>query len=111
MYYVDPFTYVVQSLFTQTVWDIEVKCATSEVNIVSPPPNQTCGSYMAEFLSSHAGYIRNPDASFNCEYCQYSMGSNYAKTYNINTKYYGWRGVNLALICSFSVWLLTGCLQ
>ncbi|KAJ5758778.1 ABC multidrug transporter [Penicillium odoratum] len=62
MYSFDPFTYVVQSLFTQTVWDVEVKCAKSELNIISPPPNQTCGSYMAEFLSSHADFINNPDA-------------------------------------------------
>lgn len=94
MYYLDPFTYVVQSLFTQTVWDVEVKCATSELSIISPPPNQTCSSYMAEFLSSHAGYINNPNSTSNCEYCQYSMGSDYAKTFNINAKYYGWRGVS-----------------
>jgi ABC-type multidrug transport system ATPase subunit len=105
LYYLDPFTYVVQALFTLTVWDVKVKCAASELSIITPPPNQTCGSYMADFITAHSGYLNNPEALSDCEYCQYSMGSDYAKTFNINSKTYGWRGVSFPR-CAFKLFVL-----
>ncbi|KAI9039876.1 uncharacterized protein KD926_008977 [Aspergillus affinis] len=106
LYFLDPFTYVVQSLFTLTVWDVEVKCTVSGLSIITPPPDQTCGSYMVDFISAHSAYLNNPDARSSCEYFQYSMGSDYAKTFNINAKYYGWRGTGMMAIFVISTYFL-----
>jgi ATP-binding cassette subfamily G (WHITE) protein 2 (SNQ2) len=58
---------------------------------------------MADFLSSNAGYVLDPNNSTSCEYCEYTTGADYLKTMNINERYYGWRGVGVtALFCCSS---------
>jgi len=48
-----------------------------------------------EYLSGHSGYLVNASSTDVCEYCEYSTGGEYAKTFNLNENYYGWRGVSL----------------
>ncbi|OJZ80600.1 hypothetical protein ASPFODRAFT_147512 [Aspergillus luchuensis CBS 106.47] len=104
LYYLDPFTYIVQALFTQTVWNIKVECRPSEMTIITPPPNLTCGAYMADFIASHSGYLNNPEAQVDCEYCQYTTGADYARTFNINANYYGWRGTGITALFVISTY-------
>lgn len=59
-----------------------------------PPPGQTCGVYMADFLGSNDGYLENGNATAACRYCPYETGAEYAKTFNLNEKYYSWRDVS-----------------
>ncbi|KAL4799196.1 ABC-2 type transporter-domain-containing protein [Aspergillus venezuelensis] len=100
IYYLDPFTYLVGGLLTPVLWDVNVTCSDSEYVRFSAPDGQTCGAYMAEFLSSNAGYILNPNATGTCEFCQYSSGADYAKTFNLSERYYGWRDTGItALFC------------
>ncbi|KAL3438203.1 ABC-2 type transporter-domain-containing protein [Aspergillus tetrazonus] len=100
MYYLDPFTYLVGGLLTEVLWDVPVKCLDSEYTTFSAPDGQTCGEYMADFLSSNAGYLRDENATSICEFCQYATGADYARTFNLQEKYYGWRDTGItALFC------------
>ncbi|KAL5049175.1 hypothetical protein BDW71DRAFT_217786 [Aspergillus fruticulosus] len=100
MYYLDPFTYLVGGLLTEVLWDVPVKCLNSEYTTFHAPDGQTCGEYMADFLSSNAGYLRNVNATSTCEFCQYATGADYAKTFNLQERYYGWRDTGItALFC------------
>jgi ABC-type multidrug transport system permease subunit len=94
LYYLDPFTYLVGGLLGEVLWDVKVECVASELVHFAAPANQTCGEYMADFLSSAAGYIVDANSTDTCSFCQYSTGADYAKTFNLGQKYYAWRDVS-----------------
>lgn len=93
LYYLNPFTYLTQSLLEPVVWSLQIQCKNDELTSFQIPDGLTCGEYMAEFLSSNPGYVVNPNDTTSCAYCSYANGSDYLKTLNINGSYTGWRGV------------------
>ncbi|KAL5337204.1 ABC-2 type transporter-domain-containing protein [Aspergillus crustosus] len=100
LYYLDPFTYLVGGLVTPVLWDVKVECNPSEYLQFSSPDGQTCGEYMADFLADNAGYLLDSNSTGTCEFCQYSTGADYARTFNLNEKCYGWRDTGItALFC------------
>lgn len=104
LYWLDPFHYLFGGILTPVIWDVQVECTANELVSFHSPADQTCGEYMADFLSSSPGYLVDPSATSSCQYCPYSRGSEYAKTFNINASYYGWRDVSNP--CPFAVSLL-----
>lgn len=103
LYYLDPFTYLVGGLLGEVLWDVKVECSASELVHFSVPTGETCGEYMADFLSSASGYITDANSTTTCSYCQYSTGADYAKTFNINAKYYSWRDVRYMPTCIHTI--------
>lgn len=100
LYYLDPFTYLVGGLLGEVLWDVKVQCEPSEYIKFSAPSGQSCGEYMADFLSTQAGYLLDPNSTDICSFCQYSTGADYAKTFNLKEKYYSWRDTGItALFC------------
>jgi hypothetical protein len=49
----------------------EITCAPVEYVTVRPPPAQTCQQYLSEFISTTGGYLTNPSATDNCQFCLY----------------------------------------
>ena len=49
----------------------EITCAPVEYVTVRPPLSQTCQQYLGEFISTAGGYITNPSATDNCQFCSY----------------------------------------
>lgn len=96
LYYLDPFTYLVGGLLGEVLWDVEVRCDPSELVRFSAPVGQTCGEYMAAFLAEKPGYLVDGNATM-CEFCQYSTGADYARTFNLKERYYSWRDVSPSL--------------
>ncbi|OLN81927.1 ABC transporter CDR4-like protein 4 [Colletotrichum chlorophyti] len=82
MYRVSPFTYWVAAIAATQLHGRAVTCSESETSIFSPPANQTCGEYLADYLQTAPGQLQNPDATDACRYCsltnadQYLAGSN-----------------------------------
>ncbi|KAK1480397.1 multidrug resistance protein CDR1 [Colletotrichum cuscutae] len=100
LYWLDPFTYLIQGMLEPVVWDVKVHCKPNELTHIPLPGNSTCGEYLADFLSSEPGYVADPGNSTMCAYCPYSTGADYMRTMNINDSSYGWRGVGItALFC------------
>lgn len=95
LYYLDPFKYLVGGLFGTVIWDVQVKCKPQELTSFDPPSGLTCGEYMSDFLASNNGYLENMNATSQCQYCPYSTGAEYAKTFNLNEEYYAWRDVRV----------------
>jgi len=75
MYYVSPVTYLIGGTLSAVLADVPVVCAPEELVMYSPPGGQTCGSYSADFLNTAIGYLVNPDATSNCQYCSLSTAS------------------------------------
>jgi len=88
-----------------------VQCEQSETARFDAPPGQTCGFYANAFAQSAGGYLLNPAATSDCQYCPYIVGDQYLTSLNI---WYAdkWRdfGIFLAFVCSnwalvyFFVW-------
>lgn len=93
LYYLDPFTYLVGGLLGEVLWDVKVRCEPEELVRFAAPVGQTCGEYMAAFLAE-AGHLVDENATV-CEFCPYSTGADYARTFNLKGKYYSWRDVSL----------------
>ncbi|KAF2398607.1 putative ABC multidrug transporter [Trichodelitschia bisporula] len=112
MYYLDPFTYLVGGLLTQLLWDTPVKCAARELTRIPLPGNATCGEYMHDFVGMAGGYVVDAAATGACEYCQYSVGKEFAMQANLKEKYYAWRDTGItALFCISSYMLVFGMMK
>lgn len=95
MYYINPFNYLIGGLVNTVLWDVEVECNPEEYGVFSPPAGQTCEAYMQPFLQQNPGYLRNPQANANCEYCPYSRGDQYLQTLNLGNRSDGWRDIGI----------------
>lgn len=61
-----------------------VKCKPDEFVVFNPPTNQTCSTWAQDFVDVFGGYIANPSASSNCQYCQFAVGDQFFEPLNIS---------------------------
>ncbi|KAI9214566.1 hypothetical protein DS838_000516 [Geotrichum bryndzae] len=83
MYKVSPHTYFVQSLLGVVMLDRKVECDVGEFSYFQPPSSLTCQEFAGPFVQRVGGYLQNPNATNDCAYCRYSIGSEYLATINI----------------------------
>lgn len=69
MYRVSPFTYWVGGMVSTLLHGRNVVCSPTELSRFSPPAEQTCGEYLADFLQTAPGVLQNPEATDECNYC------------------------------------------
>lgn len=105
MYWVNPSTWWISGVLAATLNDIPVQCTASEAAHFNPQPSQTCIEYAGAFAESAGGYLRNPQATMDCQYCQYSVGNQYLASLNIDAAD-KWRDFGIFLIFVFSNWFL-----
>ncbi|KAH7400176.1 ABC-2 type transporter-domain-containing protein [Cadophora sp. MPI-SDFR-AT-0126] len=72
MYRVSPFTYLVSGILSTSLTNVPVECSEIELLHFDPLPEQTCGTYMSDYLQTAGGYVTNPDATSSCAYCPLS---------------------------------------
>jgi ABC-type multidrug transport system permease subunit len=46
-----------------------INCADKELVTLEPPSGQTCGGYMAQYITNRGGYLTNSDATSHCRFC------------------------------------------
>lgn len=105
MYYVNPSTYWIGGVIAATLDGIPVQCAVEETAQINVPAGQTCQSYAGAYATSAGGYLLNPGATADCQYCPYSTGTQYMATLNIypDDK---WRYFGIFLAFCISNWAL-----
>lgn len=69
MYRVSPFSYLVSAMLSTGLANTDVTCSNVEYVVFNPPSGQTCGTYMADYVSSVGGYMLDPGATADCQYC------------------------------------------
>lgn len=74
IYWLNPYTYLIQGLVAQIFYAVKVECKSDELATFTPPPGSTCGAYMEDFLASNPGYLVDPQAINSCQYCKYNTG-------------------------------------
>lgn len=100
----NPFNYLMGSLLTFSIFDVEVNCAENEFAVFDTPNNQTCAQYLSDYMlgmGSRTNLV-NPDATSGCRVCQYRMGSDYLATINLGEYYDGWRDAGIVVIFAIS---------
>jgi ABC-type multidrug transport system permease subunit len=97
MYYVSPFTYLASGLLSTGVANTKIVCASNEYVKFLPPAGQSCGSYMASYISSSGGYLIGPNSTEHCEFCQLSNTNEYLSTVNIRYED-RWRNLGIVLV-------------
>lgn len=94
-------------MLTFGIWNAKVTCNPDEFAFFDPS-NGTCKDYLADYMAGigSAVNLTNPEATSQCQVCQYTRGSNYLKTLNINGYYYGWRDAGICVIFAISGYAL-----
>ncbi|TKA48943.1 hypothetical protein B0A54_01019 [Friedmanniomyces endolithicus] len=72
IFIVSPFTYLVEGMLSVGVANTQVACAANEFVTFRPPAGQTCSAYMQQYISAAGGYLQDPSATSECNYCTYS---------------------------------------
>lgn len=104
-YYVNPSTYWIGGILAATLDGQPVLCDVSETARFDAPRGQTCAEYAGAFANSTGGYLLNPSASADCQYCPYSNGNQYLETLNIHAGE-KWRDFGIFLAFCISNWAL-----
>ncbi|RMZ11184.1 hypothetical protein D0864_01061 [Hortaea werneckii] len=105
MYWVNPSTYWIGGVLAATLHGLPVECTEEETAKFDAPPGQTCSQYAGAFAEQAGGYLLNPQATSNCEYCQYSSGDQYLASLNIDASE-KWRDFGIFLVFVFTNWFL-----
>ncbi|KAH8812853.1 ATP-binding cassette transporter [Xylogone sp. PMI_703] len=85
LYRVSPLSYFVSAILSTGLANVEVTCASNEFTSFSPPDGQTCGEYMANYISRAGGYLLEPNATTECNFCKIKETNVYLAT--INSEY------------------------
>ncbi|XHF96820.1 hypothetical protein AWENTII_000437 [Aspergillus wentii] len=85
MYYVNPVTWWLRGVLSSTFPSVQITCDPSEATSFKAPPGQTCQDYAGDFVkNAGAGYLLDPNAMSDCQYCPYSNGTEYMQNLNVH---------------------------
>lgn len=98
MYRVSPFTYIIGSMLATGVANHEVTCASLEMLQFAPPAGETCGAYMADYMSMAGGTLFDANATDMCQFCSLSNTNVFLSSVNID---YNERWRNLGLVWAY----------
>ncbi|CAK1367877.1 ABC transporter CDR4 [Cercospora beticola] len=77
MYRTSPMTYLISSIAITMLHQRPIECSSSEINVFQPPAGQTCGEYMADYMTTANGVLQNPQATSDCGYCSLTTADQY----------------------------------
>ncbi|KAK0634251.1 ABC transporter PeaB1 [Bombardia bombarda] len=76
-YKVSPLFYLSEGIMSDVLYDLNIDCDVSETSLFQPPNGTTCMQYASDFLEAATGYLLNPEALVDCQYCRYRNGQSY----------------------------------
>jgi len=98
MYRVSPLTYLVNGMVATGLAGKAIECSPTEVSVFPPPAGQTCGQYLAAYLQTAPGTLRNPMSTTSCEYCSLSNTDQLLASDNI---FYTQRWRNFGIVFAY----------
>lgn len=71
MYYLSPFTYIVEGMLVTGLANTKVVCSSIELSTFNPRPGQTCYEYMAPYIGTKGGYLQEgtQNNTQDCKFC------------------------------------------
>ncbi|KAG8892920.1 hypothetical protein FRC01_013877, partial [Tulasnella sp. 417] len=98
LYELSPFTRVVAGLVVTELQGLEITCREDEFAVFDPPAGQTCEAWADTFVNTFGGYLQNPNATSNCQYCQFKVGNEFFNGLNMH---YDNRWRDLGIVFAF----------
>lgn len=98
MYRVSPYTYLIEGVAGNALGGEQVECSGVEYALIDPPSGQTCSQFLGSYISANGGYIADPSATSQCQFCQYRTADEYLGN-NFNIQYsHRWRNVGIFIV-------------
>ena len=94
---------MVGGILTTGVANVNVVCKAREFVHVDPPPGQTCGQFLAEFIELAGISVNNPDATSACDICEISSTNAYLGALGVR---YGYRWRDWVIFMAYPVFNL-----
>ena len=95
MYRLSPYTYLIEALLGQALGKLPIECSPVELVTIQPPGGQSCEAYMSPYISFAGGYLANPNATSDCQYCSFSTTDAFLST-SFNIFYSNhWRDIGI----------------
>jgi len=107
MYRLSPFTYLLSGLLSTGLANNKIVCSSIEYVTFNPPPNQTCGRYMQDYIATSGGYLTNAAATKNCNFCTASDTNVYLASLSSQ---YSTRWRNFGIMWAFIIFNIFGAL-
>jgi ATP-binding cassette subfamily G (WHITE) protein 2 (SNQ2) len=122
MYYLSPFTYVIEGLLGQgeslhhvslperladvlpALGNQLITCMSTELVTIEPPSGMSCSAYMDPYIAFAGGYLADPNATAPCAYCPFRTTDAYM-LFKFNVSYgHHWRDLIIVLgVAGFNV--------
>jgi ATP-binding cassette subfamily G (WHITE) protein 2 (PDR) len=100
MYRLSPYTYLVSAILSIGIANTAVKCSPLEILHFETLPNITCGAYMASYIEQLGGYLNNPNATTECEFCVIADTNTFLSSVGVD---YGDRWRNFGILWGYVV--------
>ncbi|MCJ1461610.1 hypothetical protein MMC07_000207 [Pseudocyphellaria aurata] len=100
MYYLSPFTYLVEGMLVTALGRAKVVCSDIEYKHFDPPSGQTCQQYMADYFQRVDGYLQQgtENSTTDCSVC---LSSNTDTVLASLSGYYSHRWRNFGILWAF----------
>nr|A0A2U8U2K9.1 RecName: Full=ABC transporter asL7; AltName: Full=Xenovulene A biosynthesis cluster protein L7 [Sarocladium sp. 'schorii']AWM95783.1 ABC transporter [Sarocladium sp. 'schorii'] len=95
LYRASPLSYLVSSMLSAGIANVEVTCAANEYTIIDPPMGQTCYEYLRNEINTIGGYLLDNNATENCKFCKLKYSNVFLSEIEIE---YGTRWRNFGII-------------
>ncbi|PQE26852.1 ABC transporter CDR4 protein [Rutstroemia sp. NJR-2017a BVV2] len=105
MYRVSPFTYLVSGMMATGLANTKVVCSSIEYLHFNPPSSKTCAQYLDPYIKLTGGYLNNPNATTDCEFCSVSDTNVFLAAVN---SHYSERWRNWGILWVFIIFNVAG---
>jgi ATP-binding cassette subfamily G (WHITE) protein 2 (SNQ2) len=104
MYYLSPFTYLIEGLLGQALGNQPITCTSAELVTIEAPSGMSCSAYMDPYIALAGGYLADPNATAACAFCPFQTTDAYMQ-FNFNVSYgHHWRDLSVVLgVTGFNV--------
>jgi ABC-type multidrug transport system permease subunit len=90
--------YLVSGIIATGLANTDVVCAANEYVRFNPVGGQNCGDYVRQYTQTFGGYVANPTASTDCQFCSISSTNTFLAAVNAN---YDQRWRNFGILFAF----------
>ncbi|KAH8669011.1 ABC-2 type transporter-domain-containing protein [Xylariales sp. PMI_506] len=97
MYWLTPFHYLLEAFLAVAIHNEPVQCEAGEFAEFSPPPGQTCDSYVQQYIAEAGGYVQTGNDGL-CQFCQYASGDQFGNQFSVSYSNI-WR--DFGIVCGF----------
>ncbi|KAF1846524.1 AtrD, ABC-transporter [Cucurbitaria berberidis CBS 394.84] len=101
MYRATPLSYYISGIISVGLSGVKIVCARKNLaHIPAIPSGDTCASYLASYITSSGVQLLNPDATADCQVCEYANTDALLATYGIyfSQRWRNW-GITVAYNC------------